>query len=421
MNDPQRVAIIGAGWSGITAALTLAQAPREISLTLFEANTIPGGRARRVVTHQNIWDNGQHVLISTYARVRHLLASVARHMETSCHAIPLQWLIEGGVQCCPINPASWMGQIWPGLCTIHRLGIQERWVLLKQCLGLLMFRSRHIKKSPRTVFQELHPSSSARLWQEFWLPLCWATLNTEPERAQITHLAEVFRHSFGRPWQSIQILIPQVDLSALYPEPAIDILRREGGTIHLGRRIHSVRCEGQHVVLDGTHTFDHVIIATAPWHVPKIWEDVSTARCLGHIESRPIGTVFARFPESIRTHHPNVMLGQRAGSGKAWDWSIRRDDHTIAWVKSGDSICADQIDWTDLGLPTPEYHQSLTEKRATFACTYERSIPQKVHAEGKIILAGDYLHPTLPSTLEAAVATGETSAHCLLDVLRTKA
>ena len=61
-----RVAVIGAGWAGMAAAIAHAQAGRRV--TVFEAARTVGGRARAVQatlpdgTPVTI-DNGQHILI----------------------------------------------------------------------------------------------------------------------------------------------------------------------------------------------------------------------------------------------------------------------------------------------------------------------------------------------------------------------
>ena len=58
------VAIVGAGWAGCAAAVTLADAG--VPVTVYEAGPVPGGRARRVERAGLPLDNGQHVLTTTY-------------------------------------------------------------------------------------------------------------------------------------------------------------------------------------------------------------------------------------------------------------------------------------------------------------------------------------------------------------------
>jgi hydroxysqualene dehydroxylase len=69
------VAIIGAGYAGMAAAVTLAE--RGIPVTVFEAASVPGGRARRVDWNGATLDNGLHILIGAYRETLRLIELVA--------------------------------------------------------------------------------------------------------------------------------------------------------------------------------------------------------------------------------------------------------------------------------------------------------------------------------------------------------
>ncbi len=55
-----RVAVVGAGYAGLAAAVALTRAG--CAVTVYEANRVPGGRARRVEYRGAPRDNGQHLL-----------------------------------------------------------------------------------------------------------------------------------------------------------------------------------------------------------------------------------------------------------------------------------------------------------------------------------------------------------------------
>src|SRR5271157_4563234 len=69
-----RIAIVGGGWAGMAAAVTLAAAGRPV--TVFEAAKVLGGRARRVEVDQRRIDNGQHILLGAYTQTLSLLRLV---------------------------------------------------------------------------------------------------------------------------------------------------------------------------------------------------------------------------------------------------------------------------------------------------------------------------------------------------------
>ena len=72
-----RVAIVGGGWAGMAAAVTLACAEQPV--TVFEAAQVLGGRARRVVVDDRTVDNGQHILLGAYAQTLALLRRIERN------------------------------------------------------------------------------------------------------------------------------------------------------------------------------------------------------------------------------------------------------------------------------------------------------------------------------------------------------
>ena len=68
----------------------------------------------------------------------------------------------------------------------------------------------------------------------------------------------------------------------------------------------------------------------------------------------------------------------------------------------------------DVGEPVA--WQTITEKRATIASRVGRVVPAQDGLNRYAIwLAGDWLHPRYPATLEAAVQSGEMAAQAVLE------
>ena len=82
-----RVAVIGAGWAGAAAALTLARAGRQV--TVFEATKTMGGRARVVDKDGRQFDNGQHLLLGAYGRSLALIGSLHNSIDDAILRLPL--------------------------------------------------------------------------------------------------------------------------------------------------------------------------------------------------------------------------------------------------------------------------------------------------------------------------------------------
>ena len=70
----------------------------------------------------------------------------------------------------------------------------------------------------------------------------------------------------------------------------------------------------------------------------------------------------------------------------------------------------------DAGAPIAR--QTIVEKRAVAASTVARTLPDTSDlAAAHIHLAGDWLHPRYPATLEAAVQSGQAAATAALSTL----
>ena len=70
----QRIAVVGAGWSGLAAALECTSRGAEVAL--FEMAPAIGGRARDLNAGDDGLDNGQHICIGAYRETLRLMASV---------------------------------------------------------------------------------------------------------------------------------------------------------------------------------------------------------------------------------------------------------------------------------------------------------------------------------------------------------
>ena len=86
-NLGHRIAVIGGGYAGMAAAATLASAGARV--TVFEAGTVVGGRARRIEARGRELDNGQHILLGAYSELLRLMRLVGVPSEVVLR-IPLE-------------------------------------------------------------------------------------------------------------------------------------------------------------------------------------------------------------------------------------------------------------------------------------------------------------------------------------------
>ena len=64
-------------------------------------------------------------------------------------------------------------------------------------------------------------------------------------------------------------------------------------------------------------------------------------------------------------------------------------------------------------LPDPQWSRVIAEKRATVACVPKTKNPELKTNDKGLFLAGDYLDPDYPPTLEAAVRSGIRAADAI--------
>src|SRR5687767_1959617 len=85
------VAVIGGGYAGMAAAVTLADAG--VPVTVYEAGPHLGGRARRVIINGVALDNGLHILIGAYRETLGLVRKVHPDPAQALERLPLDWRI----------------------------------------------------------------------------------------------------------------------------------------------------------------------------------------------------------------------------------------------------------------------------------------------------------------------------------------
>lgn len=430
-----RVAVLGAGWAGLAAAVELAGAG--VPVTVFESAREPGGRARSVVLDGVELDNGQHILLGAYRHTLRLLDAVNPAWSTQIRRLPLELLIEPGFRLRASRlPAPW--HLAVGLLTARGLSWKDRWRAAAFLRALRRTDFRLDADSPLAGFLAARGQSAA-LARHLWHPLCLAALNTPPGQASAQIFLNVLRDAFTRGRADSDLLLPTVGLSRLMPEPALAFLARRGGRFHAGTPVRALEASGTRWrvhVQNGWQSFDAVICALPPARaaallapLPALQPAAALLRALGH---QPIYTVYLRYPASLRLAAP--MLGLADGPGQ---WVFDRGQlggppGLLAVVISAEGphtrwsgeerirrICA-QLAQT-LGITEkPAWARCIGEKRATFACLPDLArVTSRTPLPG-LFLAGDHVaapegEADYPATIEGAVRSGVQCARHILE------
>jgi squalene-associated FAD-dependent desaturase len=389
-----RAAVVGAGYAGMAAAVCLAR--QGVAVTVFEAGALPGGRARRVLAQGQALDNGQHIVIGAYATLLSLMREVGVPQDALLR-LPLE-----------LRYAD-------GFALRGRLGglLLARGIPLRERLGALRFlhalRQRKFQL-PRdvSVLQLLADhSQDGRIGRYLWRPLCVSALNTPVEQASAQVFLAVLRDTLAGAAQASDLLLPRVDLSRLFPEPAAEYVRRKGGEVRLRSPVSR---------LDELDGYDARIVAVGPHQLRRLLPAAAP-----EYSYQPIYTCYLQYDAAVRLPFP--MLGMAQGRVQ---WAFDRGallgekgriacvisaegDHQQMTLDALAAACHDELAHILPGLRAPQWTQVIAEKRATIACVPDRPRPD-IELGSRTWLAGDYTDPEYPPTLEAAVRSGVRAA-----------
>lgn len=414
----QRVAVIGGGYAGLAAALALVESGAPV--TLFESSKSLGGRARGIAWKGTRLDNGQHILLGCYRETIALIERVCRIPEPLLR-MPLELSVdEFRLKSLPLPPPL---DLVFGLLWAKGISFPER----LNALGFLSKAMRMKLDADIPVSALLcEEKQQGRLTDFLWKPLCIAALNTPVEEASAKVFLAVLQD--GLNGRGSDILIPRVDLTALFPSGAAAIIAERGGEIRLSSPARSLRRCGSGFELStdtGTRSFSHVICAAAPQHASDLTREIPEIR-LPDFDYQPICTVYSQYPEYIRL--PGKMTGFSNGLTH-WLFdkgAISGQPGLIAAVISAARMKLDhgaiaaKVHEETKGLmpelPPPLWQKVILEKRATFSCRVNQQRPGCETPVPRLFIAGDYTAAHYPATLEAAVRSG---LECAANTLKT--
>lgn len=420
--------IIGGGWSGLAAAVRLAQKGHKIHL--FESASQLGGRARSVAWQDLEVDNGQHLMIGAYRQTLSMLEDIGADNKELFRRLPLDIQIHDG-DYPTLRIAAGRVLPWP-LSLAWRIWRDNDTSCFQQ-ISRLNLQARQFKPTQDISVREWlnRSGQSQRLIRQLWEPLCLATLNTPIDTASAAVFARVLSTTF-RTRTDTDLLIPRLPLGKTLPTLAERYILKRGGQINLQSRvekIHIVQGRVQGLVTQHGERFnaEQIIVATP----------LATARALlsEHLKlpdcaSFPIATVYLQYPASLRLSAPIIGM---SGSLTQWlfdRWELRPG--LIAAVISGPGTHETLDKKTLLARVASEIHQHwptfpgmpdegfvIREKRATFACNVDiqRQRPNNRTEITGLWLAGDFVANPYPATLEGAVLNGEQTAMQLMKQL----
>ncbi len=423
------VAVIGGGYAGMAAAVTLAG--HHVPVTVFEAAQQLGGRARRVDYRDTALDNGLHILLGAYRETLRLIRLVNPAHPSALTRLPLDWHVHREFRLsAPRLPAPL--HLLTGLLRARGLSFAERLTAIRFMAALR--RSRFALEHDISVELLLRQhQQSEKLCRVLWRPLCISALNTPPAIASARIFLNVLRDSLNTTRDASDLLIPRVDLSALFPQPAAAWIMRSGSGALTAQRVTSIdQTENGFSIEAGgrRHSFSHVICALPPHQVNGFLIGITAlselAATIDKLKYQPIHSVWLQYPKAVVL--PSPMLGFTDGLVQ---WAFDRErlcgqrgliGAVISSQGAHQELTQDELGMRahqelkrHLGdLPDPLWQRVIAEKRATFSCSVGVRRPPQVTPLRNFYLAGDYTASEYPATIETAVRSGVTCASHIL-------
>ena len=408
------VHVIGAGISGLSAAVRLASAGCQVHV--HEATQQAGGRCRSYFDAATnlVIDNGNHLLLSGN---RHALA-YARSIGTEAGLIgpksaqfPFVDLTTG---------ARWQLDLGDGRLPLWVFDRRRR--VPDTALSDYVALSPLVWASADKRVGAAIPTSGT-LYQRLVQPLLLAALNVDPPEGSAGLAGAIVRETLLAGGQACRPLIARDGLSSVLIEPAVKLLEGRGASVRLGHELRALATSGDRVnelnfgddrIAIGSD--DAVILAVPPRPAASLLPGLKTPT-----KFRAIVNAHFRF-DPPRDAAP--ILGVVGG---LVEWLFAFPQRLSVTISNGDRLVdmpreeLAQAIWRDVckaGGVSGELPpwQIVRERRATFEATPEQNAlrPGPVTGFKNLFLAGDWTATGLPATIEGSVRSGDRAADLVL-------
>ena len=411
-----KLAIIGAGLTGLTAAIRAAEQGHDVDL--YEAAPQLGGRTRSFF-HQptQTWvDNGPHLLIGVYERTLHLLKEVDALKHTAWQdslELPL-WDAKRGHFA--LKTAAFLP--FP-LALIHAVqqlpghGIKMIPSLLKIALSMKKYQKG-------SVFEWMQRANiQIPLQRDMIEVLCLGAMNEAMDTASAASFSIVLQQAFAN-HNTARLGWFTSPLSEAFIAPLEKRCQQLGIQIHASSRITKLQSNEQGCILTtrtGSKVYDKVILATPPSIRNKL------LNIQQNIETRAITNVHMWFDKKITL--PSPFIGSISTYGQ-WFFDISHQfhenkqhlSHLCAVISADESLQRSEkkvakiiqelqqiSGHTDL---KPTYQRIITVQAATHLVRPTHAsfaLPKYLIDACEQPVPGE-----LPATIESAVVRGEQAA-----------
>jgi squalene-associated FAD-dependent desaturase len=435
-----RVVVIGGGLAGLSAALRLADAGREV--TLLEAKPKLGGLTHSFRHGDLDVDNGQHVFMRCCTSYRTLLERLGVTQHTMLQPrldVPVVRARDGRRARLRRDPLPAPLHLGRSLGRYSVVSPADRARVIRAALAMRGVDRDDPRTDDRSLGDWLAAHGQTRATTEaLWDLVGVATMNAHADDASLAIAATVFQVGLLTDAGAADIGWSLVPLQKLHADAAERALLDAGAAVRTRARATGLtrRDTGWTVHLpDGDVDAEAVVVATDPRPAEALLPGDAVpleAGWAGRLDSAPI--------VNLHVVYDRVVLDEAflAGVGTPVQWVFDRTRQAGLdrgqYVAVSLSAADDYIDVPVAQLQAaflPELHRLLPassdarvldffvtrERHATFrpAPGVTRSRPPTVTAYADLVLAGAHCATGWPATMESAVRSGDAAAAALLD------
>lgn len=426
----KKVIVIGAGFSGISAAHKLSR--RGYKVQIFEASASLGGRATQLSdtkTGETI-DNGQHILIGAYHHLLKMIEPASRE-EMLCSEKALKIFYYRDGETSVLDTSKFPGKMGflAGLMQFNLLEWESKWRIISFASLVTLGK---VKFAHRTALDILidHKQTEEAI-KIFWQPLITSALNTPMADSSGEVFLNILKSGFFASKQRSNILIPRCEANQLVSP----LLNHENIEIKTSSPIKELiiqdgRCRGVKTEYED-FLADYVVSAIPLFSLKKLLPDEN----LPDLEYSPIVSIYLWFDRDFMDEKFAALTGNML------DWVFnkrkiapKRQNKEFPGLLSltisaaNDYIAANTQEIVSMALEelhkiVPHardakllYSRVIKEKMATYKCTND-SITRRKNINVSIknlIISGEWTVTDLPSTLESAVISGNNAANAIL-------
>jgi hydroxysqualene dehydroxylase len=406
---PRTIHVIGAGLSGLAAAVRLAEHGENV--VVHEAARQAGGRCRSYHDQQldMVIDNGNHLLLSAnHAALAYLKTIGAADRLTGPKTSEFAFMDLATRERWTVNINDGPLPLWLFDAKRRPLGTKAT-----DFLGLVKL----LLPTKKAMGEVIDCSGPA--YDRFLQPLMLAALNTDPKEGAASLAGQIIRETMMRGGKYVRPLIAHEGLGHALVEPALAYLASRNAMVRFGDRMRALEvANGKVAALDfgdrkaELRLGDCVILAVPPLAAAALVPGLTTptsSRAIVNAHFRldppanlpPMMGIINATTEWLFSY-PGRLSTTTSGADRLLEQS-REDLAATIWkeVAAIAGLSGEMPPW-----------QIVRERRATFAATPAENARRPGSKTGlsNLYLAGDWTDTGLPATIEGAIRSGNRAA-----------